>query len=175
MIFWLIISYISSSLQIQLSVIIKSEPDYTKFTQNGSPIASPLGSRGGPPFDGGADSSAGDGKGGGYQGPGGDSGRLSTGGIYQDRDSGDFKSSSGLSLNSQSTYSPNQMKIISVLVSIAGIFCVLLLFIIAALKCGLFDSEYFLGNNFVVYQICSILLCALIWKQITGDLCVFIG
>nr|CDS16132.1 hypothetical protein EgrG_000007700 [Echinococcus granulosus] len=37
--------------------------------------------------------------------------------------------------------SSQQMKIISVLVSIAGIFCILLLFIIAALKCGLLDSQ----------------------------------
>ncbi|KAL7063065.1 hypothetical protein AAHC03_0779 [Spirometra sp. Aus1] len=36
-----------------------------------------------------------------------------------------------------------QMKMISILVSIAGIFCILLLLAIVALKCGIFDSQYF--------------------------------
>ncbi|KAM3175905.1 hypothetical protein ACTXT7_007587, partial [Hymenolepis weldensis] len=123
---------------IQLSVIIKSEPDYTKFTQNGPPVASPLGSRSGS-SDNSADMRGSDGKSEVYQGPGGGSGRLPSG-IYQDRNAGDFKvASDAIPPSSQSAYSSNQMKIISVLVSIAGIFCVLLLFIIAALKCGLLD------------------------------------
>ncbi|VDK84989.1 unnamed protein product, partial [Dibothriocephalus latus] len=36
-----------------------------------------------------------------------------------------------------------QMKMISILVSIAGIFCILLLLAIVALKCGMFDGQYF--------------------------------
>uniref|UniRef100_A0A0R3T120 Col_cuticle_N domain-containing protein n=1 Tax=Rodentolepis nana TaxID=102285 RepID=A0A0R3T120_RODNA len=80
-----------------------------------------LGSQGGS-ADNGLDKLGGDGKVGDYQGPGGKSGRLQSG-IYQDHDTGNFKPSSDpISPPSQPAYSSNQMKIISVLVSIAGIF-----------------------------------------------------
>lgn len=125
-------------------MIVKSEPDYTKFTQNGSPVASPLGSRT-DASDNSADLFGSDRGPGSHLGQRGTSGR-SPSGILQNRDVGDLKTSSGgipssSSSGSKSAYSSQQMKIISILVSIAGIFCVLLLFIIAALKCGLLDSE----------------------------------
>ncbi|VDK34962.1 unnamed protein product [Taenia asiatica] len=132
----------SLSSQIQLSVIVKSEPDYANFMQKRAPVASPQGPRTGAvevsaaPQEGGgakADRSGGSGKG---------TRKGTHQGVQEGQNEGG-KLADAISPSSSLTSpsSTHQMKIISVLVSIAGIFCILLLFIIAALKCGLFDSQ----------------------------------
>ncbi len=54
--------------------------------------------------------------------------------------------------------SSHQMKIISILVSIAGVFCIVLLCIIAAMKCGAFDSQSECVHNISVKILFGILL-----------------
>nr|CDS16131.1 protocadherin 2 gamma c6 sCP1 [Echinococcus granulosus] len=138
----------SLSSQIQLSVIVKSEPDYTKFIQKDPSVASPL--------DSGIDAVGG--SSGAQEGERAGEGRPRGPGQVrrqwmhlevQDSEKEEEKLADAIpppaSLASPS--SSQQMKIISVLVSIAGIFCILLLFIIAALKCGLLDSQYFASNK----------------------------
>ncbi|VDM32143.1 unnamed protein product [Hydatigera taeniaeformis] len=132
----------SLSSQIQLSVIVKSEPDYTKFIQKGSPVASPLGSRISA-VEGGAAAQEGGGAKGTMSGGPSHGSRQDPPLRAQENINRGEKLSDAVAPSSSPTFPPSshQMKVISVLVSIAGIFCILLLFIIAALRCGLLDSQ----------------------------------
>lgn len=121
---------------------MKSEPDYTKFIQKGSPVASPLGLRTGA-VEGSAEAHEDGGiKVNRSRGSGQGNRHGTHVGIQEGQNRGEkLADATSPSTSLTSLSSSHQMKIISVLVSIAGIFCILLLFIIAALKCGLLDSQ----------------------------------
>uniref|UniRef100_A0A5K3F6N9 Cadherin domain-containing protein n=1 Tax=Mesocestoides corti TaxID=53468 RepID=A0A5K3F6N9_MESCO len=128
----------SLSSQMQLSVIIKNERDLDMYSLKGSPDSFPVGLK----------TSSGESSEAGFPIRGEDRKTLGADRKEQTVESQQQQDSqvppSNVKLKSAGTPpSPHQMKMVSVLVSIAGIFCVLLLLIITALKCGLLDHQYF--------------------------------